>query len=90
MNGDMTQDSSSRVLITFAIPMILENILQQLYNITDAVILGRFVGKNALAAVGVANPIMSIAIFFIFGICIGASIYMSQIFGAAKYETLKK
>ena len=90
MNGDMTQGSSSRVLITFAIPMILENILQQLYNITDSVILGRFVGKNALAAVGVANPIMSIAIFFIFGICIGASIYMSQIFGAAKYETLKK
>ncbi|HRS22531.1 MAG TPA: MATE family efflux transporter, partial [Clostridia bacterium] len=78
MNGDMTQGSSSRVLITFAIPMILENILQQLYNITDAVILGRFVGKNALAAVGVANPIMSTAIFFIFGICVGASIYMSQ------------
>ena len=43
-----------------------------------------------MAAVGVANPIMSTAIFFIFGICVGASIYMSQIFGAAKYETLKK
>ncbi|MDD4504537.1 MAG: MATE family efflux transporter [Clostridiaceae bacterium] len=90
MKGDMTQGSSSKKLVTFAIPMVLENILQQLYNTTDAVILGRFVGKNALAAVGVANPIMSIAIFFIYGICIGASILMSQIFGAAKYETLKR
>lgn len=90
MKGDMTQGSSSKKLVTFAVPMVLENILQQLYNTTDAVILGRFVGKNALAAVGVANPIMSIAIFFIYGVCIGASVLMSQIFGAAKYETLKK
>jgi len=90
MKGDMTQGSSSKKLVKFAIPMVLENILQQLYNTTDAVILGRFVGKNALAAVGVSNPIMSIAIFFIFGICIGASILMAQIFGAAKYETLKR
>lgn len=90
MKGDMTEGSSSKQLITFAIPMVLENILLQLYNTTDAVILGKFVGKNALAAVGVANPIMSIAIFFIYGICIGASILMSQIFGAEKYETLKR
>ncbi|HNR03251.1 MAG TPA: MATE family efflux transporter [Bacillota bacterium] len=90
MNGDMTQGSSLKALITFSVPLMLENILQQLYYITDAVILGRFVGKNALAAVGVANPIMSTAIFFMFGVCIGTAIFMSQIFGAAKYEILKR
>jgi len=90
MKGDMTQGSTSKILITFAIPLLLGNLFQQLYNTTDAIIVGRFIGKNALAAVGVANPIMSVAIFFIFGICIGTSVLMSQIFGAGEYEELKK
>lgn len=90
MTVDMTRGSSSKILITFAIPMVFGNILQQLYNTTDAVIVGRFIGKNALAAVGVANPIMSIAIFFIFGICIGTSVLISQLFGAGKFDVLKK
>lgn len=90
MKGNMTQGNSSKMLITFAIPMVLGNIFQQLYNTTDAIIVGRFIGKNALASVGVANPIMSIGIFFIFGICIGTSVLMSELFGGAKYETLKK
>ncbi|MDF2893190.1 MAG: multidrug transporter MatE [Clostridia bacterium] len=87
---DMTQGSSSKILITFAIPMVFGNILQQLYNTTDAVIVGRFIGKDALAAVGVANPIMSIAIFFIFGICIGTSVLISQLFGAGKFDVMKR
>jgi putative MATE family efflux protein len=87
---DMTQGSSSKILITFAIPMVFGNILQQLYNTTDAVIVGRFIGKDALAAVGVANPIMSIAIFFIFGICIGTSVLISQLFGAGKFDMMKR
>lgn len=87
---DMTKGSSSKILITFAIPMVFGNILQQLYNTTDAIIVGRFIGKNALAAVGVANPIMSIAIFFIIGICIGTSVLISQLFGAGKYDVLKR
>jgi putative MATE family efflux protein len=87
---DMTRGSSSKILITFAIPMVFGNILQQLYNTTDAIIVGRYIGKNALAAVGVANPIMSIAIFFIFGICIGTSVLISQLFGAGKYDVLKR
>jgi putative MATE family efflux protein len=90
MKGNMTQGNSSKMLITFAIPMVLGNIFQQLYNTTDAIIVGRFIGKNALASVGVANPIMSIGIFFIFGICIGTSVLMSELFGGGKYETLKK
>jgi putative MATE family efflux protein len=87
---DMTKGSSSKILITFSIPMVFGNILQQLYNTTDAIIVGKFIGKNALAAVGVANPIMSIAIFFIFGICIGTSVLISQLFGAGKFDVLKK
>ncbi|WP_027624021.1 MATE family efflux transporter [Clostridium lundense] len=90
MKGDMTEGNTSKILITFAIPMVFGNIFQQLYNTTDAIIVGRFIGKNALASVGVANPIMSIAIFFIFGICIGTSVLMAQLFGGAKYEDLKK
>ncbi len=90
MKGDMTQGNSAKILTTFAIPMVLGNIFQQLYNTTDAIIVGRFIGKNALASVGVANPIMSIAIFFIFGICIGTSVLISQLFGAEKYKALKK
>jgi len=90
MKGDMTEGSSSKILITFSIPIVLGNILQQLYNTTDAIIVGKFIGKNALAAVGVANPIMSIAIFFIFGICIGTSVLMSQLFGSGRYKALKK
>lgn len=90
MTGDMTRGSSSKILINFALPMVLGNIFQQLYNTTDAIIVGRFIGKNALAAVGVANPIMSIAIFFIFGICLGASVLMSGLFGAGRYSELKK
>lgn len=90
MKCNMTEGNSTKILISFAIPMVIGNIFQQLYNTTDAIIVGRFIGKNALASVGVANPIMSIAIFFIFGICIGTSILMSQLFGAEKYSALKK
>lgn len=90
MKGNMTQGSSSKILITFAVPMVLGNIFQQLYNTTDAIIVGRFIGKNALAAVGIANPIMSIAIFFIFGICMGTSILIAQLFGSGDNKTLKK
>lgn len=90
MTGDMSKGSPSKILITFSLPIVLGNIFQQLYNTTDAIIVGRFIGKNALAAVGVANPIMSIAIFFIFGICMGASVLMSGLFGAERYSELKK
>lgn len=86
----MTQGNPSRILLTFAIPLLFTNILQQLYNTTAAIIVGRLIGENALAAVGVANAIMSVAIFFLFGICIGTSVLMAQIFGAGNYDEFKK
>lgn len=90
MKGDMTKGNTSKLLVSFAVPMMLGNIFQQLYNTADSIIVGRFVGKEALAAVGVANPIMSLVIFFIVGICMGALVLMAQFFGADEKEKLKK
>lgn len=90
MKGDMTVGSSTKILIYYAIPLVLGNLCQQLYNTTDAIVVGRFVGKNALAAVGVANPVMSVALFFIIGLCIGISVLLAQLFGKGDYIKLKK
>ena len=87
---DMTQGSIARHLILFVIPMALANIFQQLYNTIDSVIMSRFVGTEALATVSVANPIISIALFLMVGICIGASILLSELFGAGKMEELHR
>lgn len=90
MKGDMTTGSSTKILIFYAIPLVLGNLCQQLYNTTDAIVVGRFVGKNALAAVGVANPVMSVALFFIMGLCIGISVLLAQQFGSGDYIKLRK
>lgn len=86
----MTKGSIPKQLITYAIPLILGNIFQLTYNVVDSVIVGRFIGKEALAAVGTANPIMNIFIFGISGICIGASVIMGRFYGAKKEDMLKK
>ena len=78
MTKDMTSGKVSSLLIGFTIPLVLGNLLQLTYNAADSIIVGRFVGSNALAAVGTANPIMNIAILFISGMCMGASILMSH------------
>lgn len=90
MKGDMTAGSPMKILVLYAIPLILGNVCQQLYNTTDAIVVGQFVGKNALAAVGVANPIMSVALFFIIGLCIGISVLQAQVFGSGDYKALKR
>ncbi|WP_321330987.1 MATE family efflux transporter [uncultured Bacteroides sp.] len=88
--GDMTVGRISPQLIRFAIPMILGNFFQLTYNAADSIIVGRFVGTNALAAVGAASPIMNIVIFIIVGICLGMSVLMSEFFGAADIPKLKR
>lgn len=90
MARDMTNGSISKHLIQFAIPLVLGNFFQLTYNAVDSIIVGRFVGTEALAAVGTANPIMNIIIFFIVGICIGASVLMSEYFGAQDIEKFKR
>lgn len=86
----MTKGSIFPQLIRFSIPLILGNFFQLTYNAVDSIIVGRFVGENALAAVGTANPVMNIVILGITGICIGASVLMSQFFGEGDREKLKK
>lgn len=86
----MTEGSISRHLISYSIPLILGNLFQLTYNAVDSIIVGRFIGKEALAAVGTANPVMSIIILGISGICIGSSVIMSEFFGAKEYDGLKK
>lgn len=90
MVQDMTKGSTAKHLISFSIPFILGNLLQLTYNAVAAIVVGRFTGKEALAAVGTAAPIMTILILGISGICIGASVLMSELFGAGEEKELKK
>ena len=87
---DMTAGNISKHLVSFTIPLILGNLFQLSYNAADSIIVGRFVGTNALAAVGTANPIMNIIMFFIVGICIGASVLMSEYFGSGSIKKFKR
>lgn len=86
----MTQGNIHGHLLKFSIPMLLGNMIQLSYNALDSIIVGRFVGKNALAAVGTSAPIMTIIVLSISGICIGASVLMSEFFGARAYDKLKR
>lgn len=90
MTHNMTVGSIPRNIISFAVPMIFGNMFQLTYNAVDSIIVGQKLGTDALAAVGAASPIMNIIIFLIVGICMGASVLMSEFFGAGEYENLKK
>ena len=83
----MTEGSIPRHIISYSIPLILGNLFQLTYNAVDSIIVGRFIGKDALAAVGTASPVMNIIILGISGICIGASVIMSE-FSEQKMMTI--
>ena len=87
---DMTEGKPVKQILRFTIPMLLGNIAQQLYNTADSIIVGRFVGDNALAAVGSAGPILNLMLVLFMGISVGASIMVSQYFGARQREHLSK
>lgn len=86
----MTEGKIGRHLIAYSVPLILGNLFQLTYNAVDSMIVGRFIGKEALAAVGTASPVMNMIILGISGICIGASVLMSNFFGAKDEEMVKK
>ncbi len=90
MVHDMTEGRITPMLIRFTIPLVLGNVFQLLYNATDSIIVGKFVGEEALAAVGTSNPIMTLAILFITGMCIGAGILMGMYYGSKDIATLKR
>lgn len=87
---DMTQGSISRLLFAFAVPLMLGNLFQQLYNTVDSLIVGNFVSKQALAAVGCTGPIINTLIGLFSGLAAGASVVISQYYGAKDDEKLGK
>ncbi len=87
---DMTQGPPWQRILEFSIPMLLGNIAQQLYNTADSVIVGIYVGDNALAAVGSASPILNLLLALFVGISTGAGIVISQAYGARNRAALSK
>ena len=81
-SNDMTTGSITKHLLAFALPLMVGNIFQLLYNTVDSVVVGNFVGKDALAAVGTVGPIINTIIGFFGGIASGATVVISQYFGA--------
>lgn len=89
MNKDLTQGDTKKVLWSFCLPMFGSIVFQQLYNIADSLVAGKFISENALAAVGNSYNITLIFIAFAFGCNIGCSVLVSQLFGAKDYKTMK-
>ncbi len=89
MITDMTVGKPWRVLLNFSLPLLLSAVFQQFYNIADTVIAGRCLGENALAAVGASFPITMIFMAFALGSSQGASIVISQLFGAKRLTEMK-
>ena len=86
---DMTQGKPSSLIIRFSIPLVAGNILQQCYNLVDSIVVGQFVGKEALAAVGNSFIIIFLLNSLFMGIGMGATILISQFFGAKQMDKLK-
>ena len=86
----MTEGSVVRHLIAYALPLILGNFFQLTYNAVDSIVIGKYAGERALAAVSAANPVMTIVILGVSGISIGASVLMSRFFGAGDEKSLKR
>lgn len=90
MIRDMTRGNVTRHLVSFSVPIILGNLFQLAYNAVDSIVVGRFAGHRRPAAVGTANPVMNIIILGVSGLCIGASVLMSEYFGARDTEKLRR
>lgn len=87
---DMTEGSPAKLILKFSIPMLIGNLFQQLYNMVDSIVVGKFVGEDALAAVGATGSLVFLIIGLAFGLSAGISIVISQYFGAKDYVNVKK
>jgi putative MATE family efflux protein len=87
---DLTEGNPGKLIFQFATPMLIGNVFQQLYNITDSIIVGRFLGKEALAAVGASFPLIFMLISFIIGIATGSTIVIAQYFGAKDMAKVRR
>ncbi len=87
---DLTQGKEGKLILQFALPMLAGNVFQQLYNVVDSIVVGRAIGKEALAAVGANFPFIFALISFIIGIAIGSTVIISQYYGAKKMAEVKR
>ena len=90
MNYDLTEGKIVHKLLRFAFPIMVGNLLQQLYNVVDTLIVGRYLGENALAAVGSAYTLMVFLTSIIIGLCMGSSAFFSIQFGSRDQDRLEK
>lgn len=89
LTHDLTRGNETKAMLKLAIPMIIGNLFQQLYNVADTIIVGRFIGPNALAAVGSSFSIMVLLNSIILGFCMGSSTVFSILYGAKEMDKLK-
>lgn len=90
MTKDMTKGPVLPLILSFAFPLWLGNMFQQFYNVVDSVVVGRFVSKGALAAVGASFSLMTFVSAIIIGMCMGCSVIFSRLFGAKDHENLQR
>lgn len=90
MTRDLTTGSEIKAIVAFTIPLIIGNLFQQFYNVADTIIVGRFIGSHALAAVGSSFTLMVFLTSIILGLCMGSGVVYSTFFGAGDEENLKK
>ena len=89
-NGLMTHGNIAKQLIVFAIPLLVGNLFQQLYNTVDSIVVGNFIGDQALAAVNSSGPIIDMLVSFFMGLSLGAGVLISNYFGAQDCQGVKE
>lgn len=89
MNGQLTSGSIGKSLVAFSLPMILGNLLQQLYNVADTLIVGKTIGPQALSAVGSSYALMVLLTSVVLGLCMGGGVVFAQLYGAARTDDMK-
>lgn len=90
VSKDMTEGSPAKLILAFAVPMFVGSVFQQVYNMADSVIVGRFVGPNALASVGTSFPVIFLLASMLMGLTMGAGVVISQFFGAKQMDKVRR
>ena len=90
IKGDMTVGNPARLILSFSIPLLLGNVLQQMYNMADSIVVGNYVGTTALAAVGTGFPISYMMVALFMGIGGGATVIISQYYGAGDLKKVSE
>lgn len=85
---DLTQGSPTKKIIAFAFPIFIGNLFQQIYSVSDMFVVGRFLGKEALAAVGACSAVIIFLTSILIGLCMGSGVYFADLYGAKNYKKL--